>query len=80
MRDCVFLVADRNMEGAFTGFFMRDGFHLSLGIQHFAFDRTRDTLVASGNDPDVYTRAHELLRPGLSPAERRFAALVSSGG
>ena len=42
MRDCVFLVADRNMEGAFIGFFMREAFHLSLGIQHFTFDWTRD--------------------------------------
>jgi hypothetical protein len=49
------------MEGAFTGFFMRDGFHMSLEIQHFTFDRTMDILVASGNDPDIYMRVHELV-------------------
>lgn len=74
MRDCVFLLADKNMEGAFAGFFMREGFYLSLGIQHFTFDRTRDTLVASGNDPDVYTRAHELLRSYRRT--HRFAVIV----
>jgi hypothetical protein len=74
MRDCVFLVADKNMEGAFTGFFGRDGFHLSLGIQPFAFDRTMDTLVASGNEPDVYARAHELLRSYRRT--HRFAMVV----
>ena len=74
MRDCVFLLADKNMEGAFTGFFMRDGFHLSLGIQHFTFDRTMDILVASGNDPDIYTRAHELLRSYRRT--HRFAVVV----
>jgi len=62
------------MEGAFTGFCMRDGFHMSLGIQPFAFDRTRAILVASGSDPDVYTRAHELLRSYCRT--HRFAVVV----
>ncbi len=53
---------------------MREGFHLSLGIQHFTFDRTMDTLVASGNDPEVHTRAHDLLRSYRRT--HRFAVVV----
>ena len=51
------------MEAAFTGFFTREKFHLSLGIRPFEFDPRQDIIVESGNDPGVYTRAHELIRP-----------------
>jgi hypothetical protein len=63
MRDCVFLLADKNMEAAFIGFLTRDGFHFSLEIQQFNFDPLLDIIVDEmGNDPGVYTRAHEFLR------------------
>lgn len=63
MRDCIFLLADKNMEGAFQGFFTRDGFHLSMQIARFNFDPTKDIIVGAGaNDPGVYKRAHQLLR------------------
>src|SRR5215475_4807580 len=74
MRDCIFLLADKNMEAAFTGFLTRYGFHLSLGIRRFAFDQTQDIIVASSSDPGVFQRAHELLRLYLHT--HRFAVIV----
>jgi hypothetical protein len=62
MRDCVFLVADKNMEAAFMGFLGRSQFHQSLGCGVFEFDENQDLLVSGEHDPGVYTRAHELLR------------------
>lgn len=62
MRDCFFLVADKNMEGLLKGFFLRKDFHLSLGCSPFQFDAKQDLLVAHGqNDSGLYTRANELL-------------------
>ena len=64
MRDCIFLLADKNMQAAFEGFFTRQEVHQSLGCGNFAFDPRLDIAVASGdNDPGLYTRGHELLRP-----------------
>jgi hypothetical protein len=64
MRDCVFLLADKNMQAAFEGFLGRPGFHQSLGCGTFNFDPRQDILVAAGdNDPGLYIRGHELLRP-----------------
>jgi hypothetical protein len=62
MRDCLFLVADKNMEGMFKGFFSRRNWHLSLGTAPFIFDAKEDLKVAHGqNDSGLYTRANELL-------------------
>lgn len=64
MRDCIFLVADKNMEGMLKGFLTREAFHLSLGCRAFDFDSRQDLLVAHGqNDPGLYTRASEFLQP-----------------
>jgi hypothetical protein len=64
VRDCIFLLADKNMEAAFIGFFTREHCHTSLGIRAFNFDPQQDIIVdESGNDPGVYNRAHELIRP-----------------
>ena len=64
MRDCIFLLADTNMEAAFKGFLCRDQFHQSLQCGAFDFDARQDLVVASGaNDPGLYNRGHELLRP-----------------
>ena len=64
MRDCWFLVADKNMEGMLKGFFSRDVFHRAMGCGHFDFDWRQDLLVAHGqNDPGLYTRANEFLQP-----------------
>ncbi len=60
MKDCVFLLADLEMRAFIEGFFNRPRFHLSLGTAPFIHDIIADT---QGNDPGVYTRAHELLRP-----------------
>lgn len=65
-RPCVILVADSNMAAIFRGYFKRDGWHLSLGCAQFEIntDVGADLLVdEGGNDPGVYTKGHELLRP-----------------
>jgi len=64
MRDCLFLVADKNMEGMLKGFFSREAFHRAMGCGHLDFDSRQDLLVAHGqNDPGLYTRANEFLQP-----------------
>lgn len=64
MRDCVFLVADKNMEATFEGFLKRDCFYHSLGCGEFLFDASQDLkYAAADNDPGLYTRGHEILRP-----------------
>lgn len=64
MRDCLFLVADKNMEGVLKGFFSREHFHFALGCAPFEFDQKQDLIVAHGlNDPGLYTRANALLQP-----------------
>jgi hypothetical protein len=64
MRDCIFLLADKNMQAAFEGFLSRQAFCQSLGCGTFEFDPRKDIAVASGdNDPGLYIRGHELLRP-----------------
>jgi hypothetical protein len=75
VRDCIFLVADKNMAAAFIGFFTREQFHKSLGIRQFEFDPQQDVIVdESGNDPGVYTRGHELIRPYRQT--HRYAVVV----
>lgn len=64
MRECIFLLADTNMRATFEGFFTRPAFHQRLGCGTFDFDVQKDIKVAAGdNDPGLYTRGHELLRP-----------------
>lgn len=75
MRDCIFLLADKNMQAAFEGFLGRAGFSQSLGCGAFDFDPRHDIVVAAGdNDPGLYTRGHELLRP--YQATHRHAVVV----
>jgi hypothetical protein len=75
MRDCIFLLADKNMEATFLGFLTRVGFDLSLGIGKFEFDSAEDLIVdENGNDPGVYNRAHEFLR--LYQRTHRHAIVV----
>lgn len=75
MRDCIFLLADKNMEATFIGFLTREQFHLSLGTRQFEFDQAEDLIVDEiGNDPGVYTRAHEFLRP--YQRTHRYAIIV----
>jgi hypothetical protein len=65
-RPCVILVADSNMAATFRGFFKRNKWHLSLGCAPFDInpDAGADLIVdEGGNDPGVYTKGHELLRP-----------------
>src|SRR4051794_14518702 len=77
-RPCVILVADSNMAAVFRGYLSRDQVHLSLTCSPFEFntDVGKDLLVdEGGNDPGVFTRAHELLRPYHHSHERAIVAL-----
>lgn len=77
-RPCVFLVADSNMAAAFRGYFGRNHWHQSLGCSPFDFNPEigGDMIVdEGGNDPGVFTKGHELLRPYLVSHERAVVAL-----
>lgn len=64
MNDLLFFVADKNMAGAVGGLLERDEIHRIVGCNPFSFDARRDIKVAEGqNDPGLFTRANELLRP-----------------
>lgn len=64
MNDLLFFVADKNMAGAVGGLLERELIHRIVGCAQFTFDARRDIKVAEGqNDPGLYTRANELLRP-----------------
>lgn len=64
MNDLLFLVADKNMAEAVGGLLERDQIHRIVGCCRFEFDARRDIKVAAGqNDPGLYVRANELLRP-----------------
>jgi len=76
VRDCIFLLADLGMEAAFKGFFSRQNFHYALGTAQFSFDSKQDMICdRAGNDPGVYTRAHELLRPYQSSHQNAVIVL-----
>lgn len=77
-RPCVMLVADSNMAATFRGYFKRDRWHLSLGCAPFEIntDVGADLLVdEGGNDPGVYTKGHELLRPYQNSHHRALVVL-----
>lgn len=75
MNDLLFLVADKNMAGAVGGLLERDQIHRIVGCAQFSFDARRDIKVAEGqNDPGLYTRANELLRP--LRAEYAYAVVI----
>ena len=64
MNDILFFVADKNMREAVGGLLERDQIHRIVGCRAFAFDARRDIKVAEGqNDPGLFVRANELLRP-----------------
>lgn len=77
-RPCVILVADSNMAAAFKGYFGRNRWDLSLGCAPFDIitDIGGDLIVdEAGNDPGVYTKGHELLRPYQRSHERALVVL-----
>jgi hypothetical protein len=75
-RDCVFLLADKNMRASFEGFFSRQGFHHSLKCGRMDIDPTQDLIVAAGdNDPGLYTRAHEILRSFINTHQHAVVVL-----
>lgn len=64
------------MHSAFEGFLTRQGFCQSLGCGAFDFDPRHDLHVAAGdNDPGLYVRGHELLRPFQTTHRRAVVVL-----
>lgn len=64
MNDLLFMVADSNMREALGGFLERQAVHQIIGCCAFDFDARRDIKVAAGlNDPGLFKRANELLKP-----------------
>jgi len=64
VRDLLFYVADGNMKEAIRGFMGRGGLAQRVGCGTITFDARLDIKVAKGqNDPGVFTRGDELLRP-----------------
>src|SRR5436853_186249 len=70
MKDCIFLLADLDMESTFRGFLTRNNFHLALQVRLFEFECIR----APTKDPGVYNQAHELLRS--YQRSHRYAVVV----
>jgi hypothetical protein len=82
-RECVILVADGQMAAAFRGYFGRHQWHQSIGCASFDFnpDIGGDLIVdEGGNDPGVYTKGHELLRPFLKTHKRAVVVLDCEWG
>lgn len=77
-RELVFVVADTTMQQTLLGFFGRPQFHRSLDCGAFPIDArlNRDVFVAAGqNDPGLYQRADELLRPHCTTHRRAVVML-----
>jgi len=74
-RDCVFLVADTNMETVFKAFLTDPAFPDRLECAAFGFNPAQDLLKAAGRaDPGVYAQAHEYLRS--YSVTHRYAVVV----
>jgi len=63
VRDCYFLVADKDMKFALKGLFERPETHRSLGCGPFTFDIEKDCLVAGNHDPDLHGKSAGYARP-----------------
>jgi len=64
VNDLLFMVADTCMREAIGGLLERQAAHQIIGCRPFDFDARRDIKVAKGqNDPGLYVRGNELLRP-----------------
>lgn len=76
MRDCVFFVADKTMRETFLGFLGRADRSAQLHCGDFLFDPAEDLFFAAGqNDPGLWTRAGELLRPFVHSHQKAVVAL-----
>jgi hypothetical protein len=77
MRDCIFLVADSQMEATFRGFLTREKFYLSLGTGFFEFDPALDIIRPVSDrkgDSIIHQEAHILLRTYQNT--HRYAVIV----
>ena len=75
LRDCKFVVADKNMEFVIKGFFGRADFHHKLGCAQFAFDPSQDLHSVRGkNDPGLYANGDPVLR--VCRQTHRYAVVI----
>jgi hypothetical protein len=77
MRDCVFLVADSQIQAMLRGFLGRDSFHLSLGCGAFDVDPTVDIVVDPNRDPGVYSRGFQMLA-SFTTTHRRAVVILDA--
>ena len=73
VKDCVFLLADGQMEQTFKGFLSRNNFHTSLGTRPFTYEFfVPDRRFA---DSGVYKQGHVFLRRYHSTCQHAVAVL-----
>lgn len=77
VRDCFFLVADKDMRFALKGLFERPEVHRSIGCTPFAFSVTEDCLVAGNHDPDIYRKSADYTRP-IQSSHRHLVLMLDS--
>jgi len=76
MRDCMFYVADLNMEETFKGFLLRDKFYLSLGCGKFEFDPVVDITRAKGRADGGLWRHARILLEGYQQTHQRLVVCL----
>lgn len=78
-RDCLFFVADKNIEAIVAGCLERPHAHTRLGCRAFQFNTSLDLKVAHGqNDCGIYKIANALLQPYASSHHRVVVILDSA--
>ena len=77
MRDCFFLVADKDMRFALKGLFERREVYRSIGCAPFPFSVTADCLVAGNHDPDIYRKSPGYTRP-IQRSHRHLVVMLDS--
>lgn len=80
MRDCFFLVADKDMRYALKGLFERPKIHRAIGCGPFVFDIDKDCLVAGNHDPDIYRKSAGYARPKQRTHRHLVVMLDSAWG
>jgi len=77
VRDCFFLLADKDMKFALKGLFERPAAHRSIGCAPFAFDIEKDCLVAGNHDPDIYRKSAGYALP-IQRSHRHLVVMLDS--
>lgn len=77
MRDCCFLLADKDMRFALKGLLERPEVNRSIRCAPFEFDVAADCLVAGNHDPDVFRKSAGYARP-LQRSHRHLVVMLDS--